>query len=253
MSPLVLESADSGFATIALNDPERRNALSLAMFDALDAAMTRLALRDDVRAVILRGEGPVFCAGFDLAGCVDDPELLPALIMRLSASLRRIRRMPQPVIAQVHGAAIAGGCALLSACDFVFAASTAQLGYPVHAIGISPAVTIPTLRLTLGDGAARSLLISGELVTGAQAHERGLVTHLADSEGALSDHAQRLAAALASKGPRALCVTKAWLNTLDGSDDEATFDGPDNDSAQAARHNEARNMLANFWTARRRA
>ena len=238
---------DSGIATIALNDPAKRNALTLTMFDALDAALARVAQEASTNVVIIRGEGPAFCSGFDLGACVDDPNLLAKFILRLSALNRSLRRLPQVVIAQVHGAAIAGGCAILSACDFVFVAPDAKLGYPVHPIGISPAVTIPTLRLALGDGAARALVMSGEIIDGAEAHRRGLATHLAKSAESLPAETTALAQSLARKGPRALRTTKAWLNELDGSDIDTNFLPAAEDSAAASETAEARSMLATFW------
>src|SRR5262245_50346322 len=136
-------------ATIALNDPPRRNALGLQMFEALEAAIDRVRNSASVHVVLLTGEGDSFCAGFDLAAAVDDPTLMATFIRRLSAALRDLRRLPQVVVACVPGAAVAGGCALLTACDFAFVAPDAQLGYPVHRLGVSPAVTIPTLQQSL--------------------------------------------------------------------------------------------------------
>lgn len=247
----ILETCEPGIVTIALNDPTRRNALTVAMFDALDGAVERLRGINTVHSVIIRGEGPAFCAGFDLGACVDEPELLPTFIRRLSALNRTLRRLPQVVIASVHGAAIAGGCAMLSACDIVFAAPDATLGYPVHPIGISPAVTIPTLRLALGDGAARSLLMSGELIDGVEAHRRGLATHLAKSPQSVHDESLAFARSLSIKGTHALRTTKAWLNELDGSLIDANFESAAEHSAIASEGDEAREMLRAFWAKRR--
>lgn len=248
---LIIESRESSIAIIALNDPAKRNALSLTMFDALDDAIARVAGDMSLVAVIVRGEGPAFCAGFDLGACVNDQDLLPQFILRLSALIRRLRRLPQVVIAQVHGPALAGGCALLSACDFVFVAPDAKLGYPVHPIGISPAVTIPTLRLALGDGAARTVLMSSEIIDGVEAHRRGLATHLASSTNSLPAEAVALAQSLTRKGPHALRTTKSWLNELDGSVLDANFVPAAEDSAREAAGNEARAMLAAYWSQRR--
>jgi enoyl-CoA hydratase/carnithine racemase len=164
---------------------------------------------------------------------------------------RSLRRLPQIVIAHVHGAAIAGGCAILSACDFIVVAPDCKLGYPVHAIGISPAVTIPTLRLALGDGPARSLLMSGEIIEGSEAHRRGLATHLATSADALPAEVMALAQLLTRKGTHALRATKAWLNELDGSNADANFEPNAQDSANACKSDEARSMLAAYWAQRR--
>lgn len=247
---MILLSRSKSISVIALNDPARRNALGIAMFDALEAALSDLPARDDVHVVLLRGEGGVFCAGFDLAAAVDDPALMAAFIMRLSRLNRSLRRLPQIVVAEVRGAAIAGGCAILSACDFVFAARDAKFGYPVHRIGVSPAVTIPTLQQAIGPGAARSLLMSGELIDASEAHRIGLVTHVSDSPEAVSIDAMNHCRALATKGTHALRVTKQWLNELDGSLDDAAFNGPANASTAMTETQEARDMLAN-WQPRR--
>lgn len=230
-------------ATIVLNDPQRRNALGLAMFDALDAALKRSHEDVAIHIVLLRGEGPAFCAGFDLAAAIAEPALMGDYIHRLSAVNRMLRRMPQVVVAAVHGPAIAGGCAMLSACDFVVVAPDAKLGYPVHRLGVSPAVTIPTLAQAVGHGAARELLIHGELIDGRTAHRLGLATHLAGSDESVLNEAEQMCKTLAAKGPHALRVTKRWLNELDGSLDDGVFDGCARASAQIASGDEAQNML----------
>jgi len=238
-------------ATMAMNDPARRNALGLAMFDALEAALSTIASRDDVAVVIVRGEGQAFCAGFDLGAAANDPPLVGEFIRRLGCVNRAIRRLPQVVIAAVHGAAIAGGCALLSACDLVVIAPSAQVGYPVHALGISPAVTIPTLAQAIGPGAARALLMSGRLVDGTEARRLGLASHIA-GEGDAERSAGELARAVAGHGPHALRLTKRWLNELDGSLDDDRFNGPSADSARLALEPEASAMLRRFWASRQR-
>jgi len=229
---MINESIESSLATLMLNDPAKRNALGLAMFDALDAALARIAQRDDVKAVLLGGEGPVFCSGFDLTATAARAERLGEFILRLSAALRGLRRLPQPVVAAVQGAAIAGGCALVSACDFAFVSRTAKLGYPVHALGISPAVTLPTLMQAIGAGPARALVMEGALIDGVGAKRRGLATHLSESDAAVATDARHWCAALAAKPPAAVRFTKAWLNELDGSLDDERFDRPAAHSAQ---------------------
>ena len=247
---MILHSIDGPIAMISLNDPAKRNALSLPMFDALDQSLARIASDSAIHVVVLRGEGAAFCAGFDLGAAVEQSDLLPQYIARLSLLNRGLRRLPQVVVAAVHGAAIAGGCAILSACDFVVVAADARVGYPVHTIGISPAVTIPTLRLAIGDGAARNLLLSGELIDGVEAHRRGMATHLALSPEAALAQAMERARALAQKPPKALRTTKAWLNELDGSLRDAPFDATAQDSAAASMHDQSRAMLRAFWSRR---
>ncbi len=242
----VIVSREGAVVAIALNDPDRRNALGVAMFDALDTALKALVADDETRVVLLRGEGRAFCAGFDLAAAVEDSSLMGTYIERLSGVTRRLRRLPQVVVAAVQGAAIAGGCALLSACDFVVMAADAKAGYPVHQLGVTPAVTIPTLQQAIGAGPARALLLGGALLDGAAAHRIGLATHLAASTESVRDEAMDVCRMLAAKPPGGLRATKAWLNELDGSLDGRRFEGPARSSAAAAGSDEARRMLARF-------
>src|SRR5690606_12641741 len=116
-------------------------------FEALERRVHAIASDSSARVVLLTGAGHAFCAGFDLGAAVEQPALMAHFIQRLSDINRSIRRLPQVVVAAVQGAAIAGGCAILSACDFVVVCPDATLGYPVHRIGVSPAVTLPLLRL----------------------------------------------------------------------------------------------------------
>ncbi|MGI9014065.1 MAG: enoyl-CoA hydratase/isomerase family protein [Phycisphaerales bacterium] len=245
---------DPGVAIITLSDPERRNALSVAMFDGLDMALDQIETAEagTIRCVLIRGAGPAFCAGFDLPAVLDAPALLGDFIQRLSTAIRRLRRLTQPVVAQVHGAAIAGGCAILSACDFVVIANDAKVGYPVHAIGISPAVTLPTLMGAIGAGPARALVMSGKLLNGSEAFQLGLATHCVNNEDdALHQVAHKLAIELAGKPPHAVQTTKRWLNQLDSSLDDDRFDGPASQSAAEADGVEAIEMLKAAWEQRR--
>lgn len=237
---------EPGMAMVGLNDPSRRNALGIGMFDALEQALAQIIADESVHVVLLHGEGPAFCAGFDLGAAVNDPALMPQFIQRLNSLNQTLRRMRQIVVAAAQGAAIAGGCAILSACDFVLVAADAQLGYPVHRIGISPAVTIPTLQQAIGSGAARSILMSGGLIDGAQAHRLGLATHLAKSGETVLADALAHCRNLLNKGPHALAITKAWLNELDGSLDDSRFDKAAEASAQIATSEQARSMLARW-------
>ncbi len=225
---------DDHVASVALSDPDRRNALGFAMFDALDAAISELISNETARVILLHGRGRSFCAGFDLAAAGDDPAVMATFIRRLSTLLRSLRRAPQPVVAAVHGAAIAGGCAIVSACDLAVVSATASLGYPVHRLGVSPAVTIPTLGATVGPGAARTLLMGGELIDGLTAQRIGLATQVSRDDADVGKDARSMCRTLAGHGPAALRATKAWLNELDGTLDDGRFDGPMRDSALLA-------------------
>ena len=124
----------------------------------------------------------MFCAGFDVQACSKDIDLVGIYINRLSSLIRSLRRLPVPVVVAAHGAAIAGGCAVLTGCDFIVGSVGGKYGYPVHQLGISPAVTIPTLSQQLGYGRARSLLLGGEILDGNESHSIGLLTHLCNDD-----------------------------------------------------------------------
>ncbi len=234
---------DGHVATVAMNDPDRRNALGLAMFDALDEAIDAVSSNDEVHVVLLCGRGKSFCAGFDLTAAKEDPAIMGVFIRRLSGVLRSLRRAPQPVIAAVHGAAIAGGCALVSACDLVVVSATATLGYPVHALGVSPAVTIPTLMPAIGAGAARALLMGGALIDGAGAKRIGLADRLSPDDAGVERDARELCNTIAAHGTTAVRATKAWLNELEGALDDTRFDGPMQATAELAAGKESQAML----------
>ena len=135
-APLRIEDA-AGVRTLVLNRPERRNALSLALLRDLLAALAETAADTSVHAVVVRGEGPAFCAGHDLSemtGCS-----LPAareLFDTCSELMMAIHRLPQPVIAQVHGIATAAGCQLVAACDLAVASEDARFATPGVRIGL---------------------------------------------------------------------------------------------------------------------
>lgn len=223
---------DNRVAWVALDDPARRNALSLGMFDALDAILDRVERRGDMLVAVLHGRGGAFCSGFDLKAAANDPPLLGDFILRLGTLLRRIRGMPQVVVAAVHGAAIAGGCAIVSACDVVVVSESAKLGYPVHRLGLSPAVSTSTLIQKVGPGAARALLVGGDLIDGATAVERGLAHVLSAGDESVLRDAATLASTIAGHGGEALRATKRWLNELDGSLDESRTRRPAEHSAE---------------------
>jgi len=249
MIDIVTLTRDGSTRTITLNDPERRNAMSIALFDGLDDIIGQLQAEDDADIIIVRGAGKAFCAGFDLGAAVEEPECMATFIRRLSEVIRRLRRLPGIVVMAVHGAAIAGGCALVTAGDVVIVTRDAKLGYPVHAIGVSPAVTTPSLSMAIGDGPARAMLLGGELITGDTAGEIGLATHVVEA-AAFDDAVQSIVDRLLTSGANARRMTKSWLNTLDGSDENARFDGPAEGSCDLTTTEESRALLERFWARR---
>jgi enoyl-CoA hydratase/carnithine racemase len=175
--------------------------------------------------------------------------------------VQSLRALDIPVVARVQGAALAGGCALLTGCDFVVAAKDAQLGYPTHRIGISPAISIPSLASRMGP-AARALLVGNDIVDGATAHARGLATHAVDAAD-LDAEVDALVARLLQKGPAAMRATKRWIRTIEerGAGDLGSV--PPRDAAAMARARDASMALASgaefatmlraFWASRAQA
>jgi len=240
--------------TITLDDPDRRNALGRRMFGSLESALAGIesSKEESIPIVRLRGAGPAFCAGFDLDACGGDDgqSVLAEFIVRLSALLRRIRNGPWVAVAEVHGAALAGGNALAAACDFIVCADDAIFGYPVHRIGVSPAVNAPILQSLMGFGDARALLLSGELIDGREAQRRGLAWRSVPG-ASLESTVDDLVGRLIRKGPRALRATREWLNELDGSDRADRFDRSRDASLELCGGEESERMLRELREARR--
>lgn len=260
---------DGRIGRVELRDAARRNALDeqaiASLADALQQAHDAGAVHDEgarIDVVLLSGEGAAFCSGFDLAACAAEPRRVEPLLSGLSAAVRTLRAIPAPVVARVQGAALAGGCALLTGCDFVVVAPDAQLGYPVHRIGISPAVSAPSLFSRMGPP-TRALLMSGELLDGRAAHRLGLATHLAGDSTQLDAETDRLIAALLAKGPQALRATKAWIASIEarGSGelgpargcDAAALDDVRDASLALAGGAEFATMLRAFWASKQTA
>lgn len=170
---------------ITLNRPDKRNALSYEMVAALKKAFHDFNNDEDVKVIILGAEGKVFCAGADLGYLqqlqqnnfeenLEDSRHLMELF-------QMIYEMPKVVIAAVHGHAIAGGCGLATVCDFSFSTKEAKFGYTEVRIGFIPAIVKVFLLRKIGEGRAKHLLLSGELISAEKAVEYGLITFIEDS------------------------------------------------------------------------
>lgn len=206
-----VERLEHDLELIVLDRPAKRNAMLPKMLEALASA----AEKSQARVLVIAGEGRTFCAGFDLDVCDQDPAQLDALLVGLSHAIGMLRDRPQPVVMAVHGAAIAGGCALLAAADHVVSHPTAMLGYPVLRIGVSPAVSAPTLAARIGPARARELLLQPDLIDGLRAHTLGLVDALVESPAEVRSSAIATAHRLAKPSPEAQRHTARWIDRLD--------------------------------------
>ncbi len=220
----VPEGKERAFGEIILDRPEKRNALTVPMLEGLVAAADEMANDARIGAVVLRGEGRTFCAGFDMPACVDKPDLLGEMLRGLSRAIRALRRLPVPVVAAVQGGAVAGGCALLCAADLVVTEPSAKLGYPVVKLGVSPAVNAPVLMLAMPEHPARTLLLDPALISGEEARRIGLARILVMLPDDVVPRAQNEAMKFALKPRFAMARTKAWLNEIDGSMDDGALD-----------------------------
>jgi len=227
MIRVVRQGAESGrfagLAEIVLDRADKRNALTPEMIRQIVTHAETLDHDDSAKAIVLRGEGRVFCAGFDLAMCQDDDGVLKALLRELSLAIVALKSVSKPVVIAAHGAAIAGACALLTAGDLVVTDLRAKLGYPVVPLGISPAVTGPTLVGRVGLRATRQLLLDPALITGEEARRIGLVDLCVDIPEDVTPRAQIEAMKLADKPRWAFGATKRWVNEIEsaGLDDDA--------------------------------
>ncbi len=200
-------------ATIRLNRPDKKNAMTPDMLDRLCTAVGESSGR--ARAVLLCGAGDVFCSGFDLAMCLQDQAVMTALLRGLSRAVITLREHPAPVIAAVQGAAIAGGCALLCGADVVVTHDEAKLGYPVVRLGISPAVNAPFLMRSMGGGGTRVRLLDTQLISGKEANRLGLAHECLATREAVLPRAEVFANELVAKPRPGIRATKQWLNELD--------------------------------------
>jgi enoyl-CoA hydratase len=177
-------SVDGGIARIVMNRPEKRNALDHGLLDDLDAAFTAAEDDDAVGVVVMSGNGPSFCAGYDLRGSyytsVPEKEGRWTLgnslrtLRGIEARYQRIWNCAKPTIAQVHGHALAGGCYLQLLCDISVAADDALLGHP--AVRMGGVSSMPLWQVALPMKVARYLLLTGRTVSGVEAQRIGLVT-----------------------------------------------------------------------------
>lgn len=211
----------AGVARVVLSRAAKRNALTPEMLGELIAGVLRLGAYASCGAIVVGGEGAVFCSGFDLSLCRDsaDGSVMRALLRGLSGAVRAMHGAACPVVVAAHGAAIAGGCALLGGADIVVADAGCRMGYPVLRLGVSPAVSAPFMRLGVGDGATRARMLDTELIDGREGRRIGLVHELVAGPEDVFARAEEIARDLAGKPPGGVRTTKAWLNEVDDARD----------------------------------
>ncbi len=182
----ILTETNGSIRILTLNRPEKRNALNDELIAALKSALREADADDSLRCIVIRGAGKDFCSGADLsaiqkiATASHEENLEDA--RSLGELFKLIRTVRQPVIAAVHGRALAGGCGLATACDLVVATKTARFGYPEVKIGFVPAMVAAILRRNLGEKKSFELLTQGFEYTAEEAVSLGLVNRTFDEE-----------------------------------------------------------------------
>ncbi|MFA5122822.1 enoyl-CoA hydratase [Zavarzinia sp.] len=206
----VLRRDEDGIASLTLNRPSARNALSMAMMEALLDALDAVDADRSVKVVVLAAEGPAFCAGHDLKelrAIGRNAEGLGAIFARCSQLMQRLQSIRQPVIAKVHAMATAAGCQLVATADLAIAAETARFATPGVNIGLFCSTPMVALTRNVGRKQAMEMLLTGEAIDAAAATRFGLINHAvpaAELDAAVTAMARRIA----SKSPLTLAIGK---------------------------------------------
>lgn len=209
---LLVDAVRPGVVALTLNRPARRNALSLALMRELCETIGRLSDEPANRVLVLRGNGPSFCAGLDLEEAAD-LGIAEEGAERVRRTLAALSGTPLVTICEAHGSAFAGGAGLLACCDFAVAAEGLRIGFPEVRRGLVPALVATVLTQKLRDADLRELLLLGEPVDAQRALAMGLV-HRVVPAGEIRREADRLAGLVLEGGPRAIRETKRLIGQL---------------------------------------
>ena len=209
MERVVRRRDTDGVAWLTLNRPAARNALSIALMQALMDELAGIATDAAVKVVVIGGAGPAFCAGHDLRELRANPEraAYQATFELCSRLMTAIVRLSKPVIARVHGIATAAGCQLVASCDLAVAAETARFATPGVNIGLFCSTPMVALSRAVGRKAAMEMLLTGELIDASRAHALGLVNRVVP-EADLDAAVAALAGQIVAKSPLTLAIGK---------------------------------------------
>ena len=212
MPVVLVEKQTPQIRAIVLNRPERRNALTLELLNELNAAIKVASEQPQERVLILRGAGAAFCTGLDLKEAADQTKAHSAAEM-VAKTLITLSQTRLITIAAVHGAAVAGGAGIMSACDFVIAAEGTKIGYPEVRRGLVAGLVMTFLRRQVGERNMRELLLGSEFIDANRAKEIGLVNRVV-AQNDLVDEAQKVADSVLQGAPAALAQTKRLIDEL---------------------------------------
>src|SRR4026207_126583 len=212
MPTVLIEKQTPQITVLTLNRPERRNALTIELLSELNAAIKIASDQPQERVIILRGAGAAFCTGLDLKEAADQTKAHATAEM-VGNTLIAISQTRLITIAAVHGAAVAGGAGIMSACDFVVAAQGTKIGYPETKRGLVAGLVMTFLRRQLRERDIRELLFTGDLISPERARETGLVNRVVAHEE-LEKETEKIMAAVLQNAPVALTNTKKLIEEL---------------------------------------
>ncbi|MQB43818.1 crotonase/enoyl-CoA hydratase family protein [Rhizobium sp. ICMP 5592] len=244
---------ERGVAELTLARPEKHNALSAEMIDALTTAAHDLGRYERVRVVVLAGEGASFCGGGDLGwmraqfDATHSGRIVEA--RRLAMLFKALNEMPKPLLARVHGNAFGGGIGILSVCDMTVAAATARFGLTEVRLGIIPATISPYVIARIGEANARPLFLSGKIIDAWQAHAAGLLSRVVP-EDALDEAVESEIRHFLAASPQAAARAKALARSLGMPITDELIDRVIVQLVEAWESEEAREGLAAFFERR---
>jgi enoyl-CoA hydratase/carnithine racemase len=212
----ILFEQQGPIAFVTMNRPGKRNALSVEHMQELISCLKAIGARPDLAVVIVRANGPAFCAGHDLGEMIGQPpEFYQHEFAVCSDLMQTIIAIPQPVIAQVHGIATAAGCQLVATCDLALAAEEARFATPGVKIGLFCSTPMVALSRAVGRKQAMAMLLTGELISAHEALAHGLVNRVVPA-AELADATRALAEQIASASPLVVGIGKqAFYRQLD--------------------------------------
>jgi methylglutaconyl-CoA hydratase len=243
----------SGVATITLNRPDKRNAISFELIDDLLRGLDEV-VKSDALVVILTGNGRAFCSGMDLENLKELIGRSPEENLKDSETMVRLFRslyeFPRVTIAAVNGAAIAGGTGLALLCDFTLAVPETKFGYTEVRIGFVPAIVSTFLLRQVGEKQARDLLLTGRIFGAEEAFRMGLISEIVAPENLMA-RSRELAALLMENSPASLRATKKLLNDHARSDLDTQIEAAVRENAAIRTTADFREGIASFLEKRR--
>jgi methylglutaconyl-CoA hydratase len=243
MAIVLIEKQTPQVTVLTLNRPERRNALTIELLSELNAAIKIASDQPQERVLILRGAGASFCTGLDLkAATTQNAQATAEMVAKALIALSQTRLI---TIAAVHGAAVAGGAGIMSACDFVVAAERTKIGYPEVRRGLVAGLVMTFLRRQVGERNMRELLLGSELIDAERAREIGLINRVVPQEDLMSE-AQKFANSALQGAPGALAQTKRFIEELWWRSVKEDIDLAFKHHMQARESSEAREGIAAF-------